>query len=89
MNFTEIYKLKEMLDAEGIPNSLKPLWDGLQIKVYRDAEKLKNFDDAVIHSHSHGCEKGLLETYRLSNCDGYETAKQVFKGWKKIFKKFR
>lgn len=89
MDFTEIYKLKEMLDAEGIPNSLEPLYDGLQIKVYHDAEKLKNFDDAVIHLFSHGSEKGLLETYCLNNCDGYETAKQIFKGWKKIFKKIR
>ena len=89
MDFTEIYKLKEMLDAEGIPNSLEPLYDGLQIKVYHDAEKLKNFDDAIIHSHSHGYAEGLLETYHLSNCDGYETAEQIFKGWKKMFKKIR
>ena len=89
MDFTEIYKLKGMLDAKGIPNTLTPLWDGLQIKIYADVNKTKEIDDVVLHSWSHGCEKGLLETYNLNNCDGYETAKQVFKGWKKIFKKFR
>ena len=88
MNFTEIYKLKGMLDAEGIPNTLVPLWDGLQIRVYADIDKTKEFDDVVIHSWSHGCEKGLLETYKLNGCNGYETAEQIFKGWKKIFKNF-
>lgn len=88
MNFTEIYKLKEMLDAEGIPNTLAPLWDGLQIKVYTDTDKTEKFDDVVLHSGSHGCEAGLLETYGLNDCDGYETAKQVFKGWKKFLRNF-
>ena len=88
MNFTEIFKLKEMLDAEGIPNTLAPLWDGLQIKVFINNEKIEDFDDVVLHSGSHGNEKGLLETYNLNSCNGYETAEQVFKGWKEIFKKF-
>lgn len=89
MDFTEIYKLKEMLDAEGIPNTLAPLWDGLQIKVFTNNEKTEAFDDAVLHSGSYGSGKGLLETYNLNNCEGYETAEQVFEGWKNIFKNFR
>lgn len=43
-------------------------------------------DDAMIAPDTHGSEKGLLETYKLGNCDGYETAEQVFLGWGQMLK---
>ena len=51
--------------------------------------RLKNYineiDDAVIYSGSHGMQNGLLETYSLNSCEGWETAEQVFAGWWKMY----
>lgn len=87
INYTEIEKLYSMLIKAGIPCTFTPIWDGMQIRVYADIERTNELDDAVIHSASHGVEAGLLETYRLNGCDGWETAEQVFKGWKKMYER--
>ena len=84
--FVEIRKLYIMLNEAHIPCTLAPLYDGWQIRVYADEEMTHELDDAVCHSDSHGYRNGLLETYALSGCDGWETAEQVFEGWKKMYK---
>lgn len=87
INFAEIEKLHSLLDKADIPHTFAPLWDGMQIRVYADPQHIRELDDAVIHSGSHGVKAGLLETYYLSDCEGWETAEQVFKGWKKMYEK--
>ena len=87
INFTEIEKLHSLLTEAGIPHIFAPLWDGMQIRVYADSEFTHELDDAVIHSGSHGVEAGLLETFCLNDCDGWETAEQVFEGWKNMYEK--
>ena len=85
INFTEIEKLHSLLGDAGIPHSFAPLWDGRQIRVYADSEFTRELDDAVINSGSHGVQAGLLETFCLNECVGWETAEQVFEGWKKMY----
>ena len=85
LDFTEINRLNEMLTAEKIPHTMAPIWDGLQITLYADKSKSKSLDDVVIHSYSHGSDRGLLETFCLGECNGYETAEEVFEGWKKKY----
>lgn len=85
--YAEIRKLYAMLNEANIPCTLAPLYDGWQIHVYADEDKTRELDDAICHSGSHGYRNGLLETYLLNGCDGWETAEQVFKGWKKMYKK--
>ena len=85
--FAEIQKLHEMLTEEGIPHTFKPLFDGLQIRVYADDAMTNEIDDCVCHSGSHGWSNGLLETFALSECEGWETAEDVFAGWKKMYDK--
>ena len=87
INFAEIEKLHSLLAEAGIPHIFAPLWDGKQIRVYADSEFTRELDDAVIHSGSHGVWAGLLETFCLNDCDGWETAEQVFEGWKKMYEK--
>ena len=87
INFAEIEKLHSLLAEAGIPHIFAPLWDGKQIRVYADSEFTRELDDAVIHSGSHGVQAGLLETCCLNDCDGWETAEQVFEGWKKMYEK--
>ena len=87
INFAEIKKLHSLLAEAGIPHIFAPLWDGKQIRVYADSEFTRELDDAVIHSGSHGVQAGLLETCCLNDCDGWETAEQVFEGWKKMYEK--
>ena len=87
INFTEIEKLHSLLTDAGIPHTFASLYDGMQIRMYADHKMTRFLDDAIIHSDSHGVKDGLLETYRLSGCDGWETAEQVFKGWKKMYEK--
>ena len=89
INFTEIKKLDSMLTEAGIPHTFAPTWDGMQIRMYADSKLIHELDDAIIHSGSHGVEAGLLETYYLNDCDGWETAEQVFEGWKKMYEKTR
>ena len=87
INFAEIEKLHSLLAEAGIPHIFAPLWGGKQIRVYADSEFTRELDDAVIHSGSHGVQAGLLETFCLNDCDGWETAEQVFEGWKKMYEK--
>ena len=86
-SFKEIKKLHKKLKRANIPHTFKPLWDGLQIRLYADEAMTNELDDCVMHSGSHGFHKGLLETCRLNNCEGYETAEQVFDGWLKMYQK--
>lgn len=83
----EIKKLHEMLTNAGIPHILSPCWDGMQIRVYADADMTNELDDCIIHSGSHGCQDGLLETFCLNSCKGNETAEDVFKGWTEMYNK--
>lgn len=87
INFAEIKKLHFLLTEAGIPHTFAPMWDGMQIRVYADSQYIRELDDAIIHSGSNGVEVGLLETYHLNDCVGWETAEQVFKGWKKMYEK--
>jgi hypothetical protein len=89
--FAEIKKLHEMLTEAGIPHTFFefPLTycEGYQIRVYADEELTKELDDCICHTYSHGYSEGLLETLVLSNCDGWETAEQVFEGWVEMYQK--
>ena len=85
----EIFKLRDLLISENIPYTIDALWGGVQIKMYADEAKTRELDDVVCHPYSHGYSAGLLETYNLNNCEGYETAEQVFDGWKKMYKRAR
>lgn len=87
INFAEIRKLHGLLNAAGIPHTFGPLFDGYQIRVYEDEEMTKEIDDCVIHSGSHGVNSGLLESYCLGGCDGWETAEQIYVGWYKQYRK--
>jgi hypothetical protein len=87
--FVEIKKLHKMLNEAGIPHTFgefpMPYCEGYQIRIYADEEMTQEIDDCVCHTGSHGYSQGLLETYLLNNCDGWETAEQVFEGWKKMY----
>ena len=85
--FAEMEKLHNLLCEAGIPHSLKPCWDGWQVRVYADEDMTRELDDAICHSGSHGYANGLLETFSLNACEGWETAEQVFEGWKKMYEK--
>ena len=89
MDFTEIDKLHNLLVEAHIPHTYEDLFDGRQIRIYANEKMEHNMelDDAIIHSGSHGHQEGLLETYSLSNCEGWETAEQVFEGWLKMYQK--
>ena len=80
----EMHNLITMLAENGIPYSVNTIYDGWQIRVFYDRKHLHEIDDVVWHGGSHGYIAGLLETYRLNNCDGYETAEQIFKGWQRM-----
>ena len=83
--FVEIEKLHKMLTEAGIPHTTEPCWDGCQIRIYADEEMTNEIDDCICHTGSHGYAQGLLETYLLNGCEGWETAEQVFEGWKKMY----
>lgn len=91
----EMNKLHKMLLAAYIPHTFMSMnsaffgADSLQIRVYSDNTFTYELDDVVFHRYSHGYTLGLLETYTLNDCNGFETAEQVFEGWKKIFDKFQ
>ena len=87
INFTEINKLSAMLTQAHIPHTFQNLYDGKQIRVYADLTMKIELDDAVIHSGSHGVQRGLLESYNLSDCDGWETAEEIFTGWLEMYRK--
>ena len=87
----EINKLHDMLLKANIPHTFRTMnndlfgADALQICIYQDNTFQKELDDVVFHRFSHGYEMGLLETYKLGECEGFETAEQVFKGWMEMF----
>ena len=89
--FAEIKKLHEMLTEAGIPHTFGEfpiaLFGGYQIRIYADEELTKEIDDCVCHNFSHGYSEGLLETLVLSDCEGWETAEQVFEGWVEMYQK--
>ena len=82
----EFDKLIKMLEEDGWHFKVHPLHGGKQVRLFSDAECANEIDDCVYHPYSHGYDRGLLETFGLHNCNGYETAEQVFKGWKKVLK---
>ena len=89
----EMNKLHEMLLSAGIPHTFKSMSslfgpDALQIRLYSDNTYTNELDDAIFHRGSHGYHCGLLETYSLGECAGFETAEEVFEGWKEIFDEF-
>ena len=87
----EIRKLQEMLFKAGINHTFMAMdkeafgENAFQIRIYQDSSFKKELDDVVFHKYSHGYAQGLLETYSLSGCEGYETAEQVFEGWMKKY----
>ena len=80
LNFKEFDKLVNLVEEAGWEHKINDLHGGKQIKIYNDTEGL--VDDAVIHQFSNGRQGGLLETYILGECRGWETAEEVFEGWK-------
>ena len=82
---TEMEKLDRLLTAADIPHKMEPLFEGVQIRIYADEEMTNEIDDAICHGGSRGHEAGLLETYTLNGCRGWETAEQVFEGWLKMY----
>lgn len=89
IDLTEMEKLHNLLTEAQIPHTYLPLDRGMQIRVYADKEMTKELDDAICTKYSYGHEQGLLETYCLNQCEGYETAEEVFEGWKKEYNKAR
>ena len=87
IDFTQIFKLDDMLCSADLPYTFFNLYDGYQIKLYADRMKTIYLDDVVINSWSHGHTMGLLETYILNDCAGGESAERVFAGWVKMYKK--
>ncbi len=87
IDFTEINKLSAMLTQAGIPHTFGDCFDGKQIRMYADLTKKIELDDAIIHFGSHGVQKGLLESYNLGGCDGWETADEIFSGWVDMYRK--
>ena len=87
----EIAKLNEMLCKAGISHTFMKMEEKIfgenafQIRIYRDSSFQEELDDVVFHKFSHGYAQGLLETYCLNGCEGFETAEQVFKGWVKKY----
>lgn len=79
----EITKLFELCNQFGMPVEIHDVYGGVQVTLYN--EDGNYLDDAVCRIGSHGFEKGLLETYVLSDCDGYETAQEVLMGWADMY----
>lgn len=87
IDFTEINKLSAMLTQAGIPHTFKDLYDGKQIRMYADLDKEIELDDCIIHFGSHGVQNGLLESFNLGECTGWETADEIFSGWVEMYRK--
>ena len=86
--WTEMKKLHNMLEEEGIPHKIiKDVFDGYQL-VYPDEKN--PVCDVICHEYSYGGKKGLLEMSGLCPEDeegiiGFMTAKQCYR---KIYKHF-
>lgn len=83
--FDEMYKLIGMLEKAGFPFTCALCQGGLQVRLFADEDCTQEIDDCICHPYSHGYDFGLLETYHLHDCLGYETAEQVFEGWRKMY----
>lgn len=82
----EMTKLATLLVELGIPFKVTELpydSDGRQIIVYN--KQGERMDDAIWAYGSHGYEKGLLETFKLNDCAGYETAFEIAHGWYNMY----
>lgn len=83
----EMNRLHEMLLKAGINHTFTSMdknvfgAEALQIRIYKDDTFKEELDDVIYHKFSHGFSLGLLETFRLGDCNGFETADQVFNGW--------
>ena len=86
-DLTEFEKLIDLLIEAGIPYTKENIFDGMAIRIYADEAKANEIDDAIIHFGSHGSENGLLETWVLNGCKGWETAEQIFEGWLGMYEK--
>lgn len=86
----EFFELSRLLNEDDIPHNIyaMPNSEGWQVILYADTKRRIELDDAIIFKYSFGYEKGLLETYKLNDCTGYETAEEVFEGWKKMRDKY-
>lgn len=76
----EMYALAQLLSDIGAEYTFKPLFDGYQIILYKNGERV---NDAIWHSFSLGFSEGLLETYWEDDVKGYLTATEVFDHWEK------
>lgn len=82
-NYTEIIRLKKMLEKENIPFTFEPLYEGFHITVMSDNHSIS----IIEHRYSYGNEKDLLEIFggltKEEKKDdavlGYLTAEEVFK----------
>ena len=86
-DLTEFEKLIDLLVEAGIPYIKENVFDGVQVRIFADEEKTNEIDDAIIHFGSHGSQNGLLETFLLNDCNGFETAEQIFEGWLGMYEK--
>lgn len=75
----EFVKLASMCIAANLKVSILPHRNGLKLTLHDNDGMF--LDDAIICNGSHGYKNGLLETYNLNECDGCETAQEVFDGW--------
>lgn len=78
----EMIKLLILVTSAKWEFVFRSLFDGYQLQLL-DSRGLV-IDDAVWHSGSYGASEGLLETCGLGGCTGYETAMQVYDGWKQM-----
>lgn len=83
MKYTEIFKLKEMLEKANIPFEFRGLFDGFQICYPTLSERVCS---VIVHLESYGHEQDLIEIMGLltaneKECDdvvGYLSAEDVF-----------
>lgn len=81
----ELVKLIALLNDAKVPFKIESLWGGWKVSIYSDEEFKCQLDDCIFHQYSIGYEEGLLESYALIECGGYETANQIFTGWMKKY----
>lgn len=86
LNMTQYRALCAKLTKYGIPYTSKysKRFHGWRlVAYYKDNTEM---DVAIIDPYSKGSHLGLLETRYLRNHRGFETAEQVFNGWKKMYR---
>lgn len=87
----EFDKLVAKLQDANIPHLVvaNPCSGRPQVKLFADFSMTWQLDDCCCEEDSLGGHEGLLETYRLGNCQGYETAETVFRGWQQMYENAR